>query len=86
MRRQRKEKQKCLFLCYMLTLLFYVNPQGDQQTKKSFNLTWLGVQMSYHGFNNLPELLNGDLTAKIRQGIFSKDLINKECNQKYRSI
>ena len=36
--------------------------------------------MSYHRFNNLEELLNGDLAAKIGRGIFSKDLMDKECN------
>ena len=36
--------------------------------------------MSYHRFNNLAELLNGDLVAKIGQGIFSKDLMDWECN------
>ena len=36
--------------------------------------------MSYHGFNNLAELLNGYLTAKIGRGIFSKDLMERECN------
>ena len=36
--------------------------------------------MSYHGFNNLAELLNGDLAVKIGQEILSKDLMGKECN------
>ena len=36
--------------------------------------------MSYHRFNNLAELLNGDLAAKIGRGIFSKDLMDRECN------
>ena len=48
--------------------------------KKSFNLTCLRVRMSYHRFNNLAELLNGDLAAKIGRGIFSKDLMDRECN------
>ena len=48
--------------------------------KNSFNLTWLRVRMSYHRFNNLAELLNGDLAAKIERGIFSKDLMDRECN------
>ena len=38
------------------------------------------VQMSYHRFNNLSELLNGDLAAKIGQEIFSKDLMHIKCN------
>ena len=36
--------------------------------------------MSYHRFNNLAELLNGDLAEKIGRGIFSKDLMDRECN------
>ena len=48
--------------------------------KKSFNLTWLRVRMSYHRYNNLAELLNGYLAAKIGRGIFSRDLMDRECN------
>ena len=44
--------------------------------KKSFNLTWLRVRMSYHRYNNLAELINGDLSEKIGRGIFSKDLMD----------
>ena len=36
--------------------------------KKSFNLSWIRVRMSYHRFNNLAELLNIDLAAKIGMG------------------
>ena len=36
--------------------------------------------MSYHRFNNLVELLNGDLAAKIGQVIFSKYFMDRECN------
>ena len=65
-----KKKQKRILLCCILTLLFYVNPQGGLQAKKSFNLTWLRVRMSYHRFNKVAELLNGDLAARFsRQGI-----------------
>ena len=48
-----------------------------ERLKNSFNLTWLRVQMSYHRFNNLAELLNGDLTAKIGRWIFSKYLMDR---------
>ena len=48
--------------------------------KNSFSLTWLRVRMSYHRYNNLAELLNQDLAAKIGRGIFSKDLMDRECN------
>ena len=67
-------------MCCLLTLFFYVYPQCDQQAKKSFNLSWLRVRMPYHIFNNISELLNGDLTTKIGWGIFSKDLMDRECN------
>ena len=36
--------------------------------------------MSHHRFNNLAELLNRDLAAKIGRGIFSKYLMDRECN------
>ena len=36
--------------------------------------------MSYHRFNNLSELLNGDLAAKIGREIFSKDLMDRKWN------
>ena len=37
--------------------------------------------MSYHRFNHLADLLNGDLAAKIGRGIFSKDLMDREFNR-----
>ena len=36
--------------------------------------------MSYHVFNNLAELLNGDLAIKIGQGTLSHDLMDREYN------
>ena len=38
--------------------------------KRSFNLTWLRVRIPCHRYNNLAELLNGDLAAEIGRGIF----------------
>ena len=58
-------------------VFFYVYPQGGQQTKKSYNLSWLRVRKSYLRFNNLTELLNRDHAAKIERGIFSKDLMDR---------
>ena len=49
-------------------------PQGDQEAKKYFNLSWLRVKMSYDRFNTLSEFINGDHAAKIGRGILSKDL------------
>ena len=31
-----KKKHKCILLCFLLTLFFYVYPQGVQQAKKIF--------------------------------------------------
>ena len=67
-----------IFHC-ILTLFFYLYPQGDQQAKNN-NLSWMKVQMYYHRFNNLGGLLNGDLAAKIGQVILSVDLMDRECN------
>ena len=36
--------------------------------------------MSYHIFNNLAGLINGDLAAKIGRGVFSKYLMDREWN------
>ena len=41
-----------------------------------FNLSWMIVIMSYHIFNNLAELINGYLAAKIGRRILSKDLMD----------
>ena len=49
------------------------NHRVIDRLKKSLNLTWLRVRMSYHRYYNLAELLNGYLAAKIGRGIFSKD-------------
>ena len=48
--------------------------------KTSFNLSWLIVRMSYRRFNKLAELINGYLISKIGRAIFSKDLMDRECN------
>ena len=61
-------------------VFFFLYPQGDQQAKKDFNLSWLRVRMSYHRYNNLAVLIKGDLAAKIGQGILSNDFVGRECN------
>ena len=38
--------------------------------------------MSYHRFTNLREVLNGDLSGKIMDGIESRDMQNLDCNCK----
>ena len=36
--------------------------------------------MSYHRYNNLPDLLNRYLAVKIGRGILSCELMDRECN------
>ena len=75
------KKNRNVYFCVAYSHYFSaaINRVIDRLTK-SFNLTWLRVRMSYHRFNNLTELLNGDLAAKIGRVIFSKDLMDRECN------
>ena len=62
---------------HITALFFYIYPQGDQQSKKYFNLSWLRVIISYRRFNNLAELLIRDLAKKIGRRILSKDLMGR---------
>ena len=75
--RSKKEKQEYQFLHCILILFFYIYTQCDRQAKKTFNLSWMRVLMPYHRFNNLAELLNGDLITKIGRGILSIYLMNR---------
>ena len=63
-----------------IKIFFYIYPQGDQQDEKYFNLYWMRIKISYHIFNNLSEIVNIDLSAKIGRKILSKDLMDRECN------
>ena len=75
------KKNRNVYFCVAYSRYFSTAiPRVIDRLKNSFNLTWLRVRMSYHRYNNLAELLNGDLSAKIGRGIFSKDLMDRECN------
>ena len=89
MRKWRKNKERDVNVKKYRNVYFCVAYSRDfssaihrviDRLKSSFNLTWIRVRMSYHIFNNLATLLNGDLAAKIGWGIFSKDLMDRECN------
>ena len=41
--------------------------------------------MSYHKFSNLREILNGDLSNKLMEGIESQDYITRDCNCNVRT-
>ena len=76
-----KKKNRNVYFCVAYSRYFSTAiHRVIDRLKKSFNLTWISVRMSHHIFNNLAELLNGDLAAKIGWGIFSKDLMYGECN------
>ena len=66
-------------------VIFLYLPIGWLKRLKLFNISCLRVHMSYHVYNNLAKLLNGDLAAKIGQGIFSVDLMDRECNYSLQS-
>ena len=73
-----KKKNRNIYFCVAYSRYFSTSiHRVVDRLKKSFNLTWLRVRMSYHRFNNLAELLNGDLVAKIGREIFSKDLMDR---------
>ena len=76
-----KKKNRNIYFC--VTYSRYVSTSINRlidRIKKSFNPSLMIVRMSYHIFNSLAELLNGDLAAKIGQEIFSKDLMHIKCN------
>ena len=80
-RRQQQQKNRNGYFCVAYLRYFPMSiHRVINRLKKSFNLSWLRVRMTYHRFNNLAELLNGDLADKIGRGIFSKDLTDRTCN------
>ena len=77
-----KKKNRNVYFCVAYSRYFSTSiPRVINGQKKIFNLSWLRVRMSYHRFNILAELLDGDLSAKIGRGIFFKDLMDRECNR-----
>ena len=49
--------------------------------KKKFpSLSWLRISMSYHRFNNLRELFQGDLATKLSKNLKSKEFEALNCN------
>ena len=76
-----KNKNRNVYFCVPYSRYFSTSIQRlINRLKKNFNFSWQRVRISYHRFNNLVELLNGDLNAKIGRGIFSKYLMDKKCN------
>ena len=76
-----KKKNRNVYLCVAYSRYFSTSiHRVINGPKKIFNISWIRVRMSYPRFNNLAELLNVDLAAKIGRGIFSKGLMDRECN------
>ena len=73
-----KKKNRNVYFCVSYPHYFSMSIyRVINRLKHSFNLSWLRVRMSYYIFNNLAELLNRDLAAKIGRGIFPKDLMDR---------
>ena len=51
-----------------------------KRPQKPYGLKWIRVRFSYHRFPNLEEILQGDIVGKIRKGIGSKYIPNRDCN------
>ena len=74
-----KKKNRNVYFCVAYSrYLFTAIHRMNNRLKKLFNLIWWRVRMSYHRYNNLVDLLNGDLAAKIGRNIFFKDLMDRE--------
>ena len=68
-----KKKNRNVYFCVAYSRFFSTSiHRVINGLKKTFNLSWLRVRMSYHRFNNLSELLNGDLAAKSGGESFPK--------------
>ena len=73
-----KKKNTNIYFCVAYSRYFSISIyRVINGLKNTFNLSWIRVRTSYHRFNNLAELLNGDLVEKIMRGIFSKDLMDR---------
>ena len=76
-----KNKNRNVYFCVAYSCYFSTSiHRVINRIKKAFNLSCMRVQISDHIFNNLAELLNGDLAAKIGREIFSKDLMDRNFN------
>ena len=56
-----------------------------KKLRDKYELKWLRVNMSYHKFPNLAQAFMGDLTAKLTNGVKSRDFEDEPCNCTARS-
>ena len=53
--------------------------------QKKHGLKWFKLSMSYKKFSNLREIFQGDLNAKVMEGIVSLDFVARKCNCKSKN-
>jgi hypothetical protein len=51
-----------------------------KKLRNKFDLKWLRISMSYHRFPNMRDLLAGDLSKKLSEGVESMDFQVRDCN------
>ena len=59
-----RKKNRDVYFCVAYSRYFSMSiHRAINKLRKTFNPSWLRVQISYHRFNNLSELRNGNLAA-----------------------
>jgi hypothetical protein len=51
-----------------------------KKLRNKFDLRWLRISMSYHRFPNMREMLAGDLSSKLSEGVESVEFKVRDCN------
>ena len=51
-----------------------------KKLRNKFDLKWLRISMSYHRFPNMREMLAGDLSKELSEGVRSLDFEVRDCN------
>ena len=73
-----KKEKRNVYFCVAYSRYFSVSIHRlINRLNKYFILSWLRVRMSCHIFNNLAELFNEELAAKIGRDILSKYLMDR---------
>ena len=65
---KQREKQKNLFLYFVLALISMSIHSVVDRLQLFLNLSWIRVRMTYRRFNHLDKILHSNLAAKIGQG------------------
>jgi hypothetical protein len=51
-----------------------------KKLRNKFDLRWLQISLSYHRFSNMREMMAGDLSKKLSEGVKSLDFKVLDCN------